>query len=250
MNLREQLLNSPKPLHQFHDTVSLEWLFLNRPNFLPRVYGLESSFVKIIESKKPWEICEDYWFTNNLIRDGIHGLRHACRVAIHSISLALQKKPNISFQEIDVLILIALLHDCRRINDNTDIYHGIRAAEWFSKEKHILPPILKPFSKVIYFAITTHNDHYEQIICKKDYQKFKFFVDVIKTADALDRYRFPREDWWLDTDLVVLAPNQQDMALAYDLALVCEKFYLKINDNKNSIKRGWHEIIKNHYEGR
>ncbi|OGZ63890.1 MAG: hypothetical protein A3A98_01220 [Candidatus Staskawiczbacteria bacterium RIFCSPLOWO2_01_FULL_40_39] len=250
MNLREQLLNSPKPPHQFHDADSIEWLSLNRPEFLPKIYKLKQSFVEIVERKKPWERCNNDWFTNKLIRDGIHGFRHVCRVAIYSISLALQARPEISEQEIEALIFAALLHDCRRVNDNADFRHGVRAKEWLGKNNHILPKKLQPLYKAIHFAIAVHNDQYDQIIRKVNYQKFKFFVDILKTADALDRYRFPREDWWLKNEFVVLIPNQQNMAFAYDLVLGCERLFLQTKDNQGSVERAWKKLNQDNYANR
>jgi len=242
MSLREKLLSHPKPPHQFHDAGSLEWLSSNRPQYLPKTYKLEKSFVEIIERKKPWKKCDNGWFTNELIRDGIHGYRHVCRVAIHSLLLATQIKPEISEQEIDALIFIALLHDCRRINDNTDSRHGIRVNEWLNKNNNVLPKKLQPLFKAIYFSIIVHDDSYDQIIKKKDYQKFKFFVDIQKTADALDRYRFPREDWWLKDEFVALFPDRRAMAFAYDLALECEVLYLQNKDNQNSVEMSWKKV--------
>lgn len=239
MNFREQLLNSPKPRHQFHDKESLAWLELNRPNCLPTTYKLRGLFIDTVEKERPWEKCMGDWFTNKLIRDGIHGFRHVCRVAIHSISLALQSRSDVSEGEIGALIYSALLHDCRRKNDNADQRHGIRASQWLRRNYNLIPQHLKSFNETILFPVEIHNDNYNKIIDKKKYRKFKFFVDVLKTADALDRYRFPREDWWIDEKFLVHMPSNEDMAFAYDLALESEREFITIKNNTISVEQSW-----------
>lgn len=236
MSLRSLLLQTSKPTHQFHDELSLRWISDNRPTSISKKYKIEGFFVKKIEKNQPWKKCADDWFSSHLIRDGIHGFRHVCRVAIYVILLALQNKPDISDEEIEALIFAALLHDCRRENDNADSHHGVRSAEWLYKNSSILPQRLQSFSRAIRFAISVHNDSYDQIINRPNYKKFKFFVDVLKTADALDRYRFPREDWWIDTKFITLFPRIEDMTFAYDLILESEVLFLQTKNNKLSIK--------------
>lgn len=243
MDLRSLLLRAPKPAHQFHDESSLVWILDNRPKYLPKEYEIEDNIIKKIKRGQPWNECNDDWFTETLIKDGIHGFRHVCRVAVHTISLALQNKPNISDKEIEALMFAALLHDCRRKNDNEDLRHGTRAAEWLYKRNGVLPKHLQPFSKAIRFAISVHNDSYDKIIRRPNYKKYKFFVDVLKTADALDRYRFPIDGWWINTKFIMLTPRIKDMALAYDLMLKSEALFLQTRNNRLSIKYALEKLI-------
>ncbi|MEX0918405.1 MAG: hypothetical protein WDZ85_00320 [Candidatus Paceibacterota bacterium] len=246
MNLRQELLNKNKPRHQFHDSESLAWLAYNRPNYLLNQYQFERLLLKTIDREKPWVKCEDCWFTSDLIKDGIHGFRHVCRVAIYSILIALREKPTISREEINVLVYIALLHDCRRKNDNTDPRHGIRAVRWLYKNRYLIPKDLTSFYQAIKFSIEVHNDNYSKIVENKNYKKFKFFVDILKTADALDRYRFPRTDWWICDKFIVLAPDQREMAFAYDFVLESESLFVFNKNNRVSIEQSWKKLNKTH----
>ena len=54
MNLREALLQSEKPVHQFHDKDSLMWIQTNRVNVLPKNYFLPNQFIKVMAVFKPW----------------------------------------------------------------------------------------------------------------------------------------------------------------------------------------------------
>src|SRR3989344_8890340 len=109
MNLRESLLQSKKPTHQFHDEYSLKWMADNKPDYLNKKYTLTDSFAHIIKKNIPWDKCHDFWFSNNSIRDGIHGFRHASRVAIYSVLIALQNRQDISEAEIRAVMFAGLL---------------------------------------------------------------------------------------------------------------------------------------------
>jgi len=244
MNLRISLLQSKKPIHQFHDEISLDWIIKNKPKIFKKNYILKDEFIRKIDKIKPWEILSDDWFVNNLIRDGIHGFRHVCRVAIYSVSLVLNNYKNTPKEEIDSLIFSGLLHDCRRENDSTDLGHGKKSAIWLSKNQDLLPEYLLKFFPAIRFSIYVHNDSYKNIRTLKNYQKFKKFVDVLKTADALDRYRFPRSDWWISPNFISLKPTIEEMAFAFDFVLISEKLFLETKNNLTSIFKAWRILKK------
>ncbi|MEK7078115.1 MAG: hypothetical protein AAB911_00960 [Patescibacteria group bacterium] len=244
MDLRTSILKSKKPRHQFHDATSLGWLSSHRPKSLPRNYKTDPKFIRVVEKFQPWKQCKDSWFSNHLIKDGIHGFRHVCRVSISAIFLALTRNSNISQSEMQAIMVAGLLHDCRRKNDNADPNHGVRAATWLAKRPKILVGHLLPFLPAIQFAISIHNDSYELIEAKSAYKKFKFIVDILKTADGLDRYRFPRSDWWFSPHFAVLLPDLKEMSFAFDLALASEKIFFDTKNNPESMIRAWEQIIK------
>lgn len=243
MDLRSLLLETIKPLHQFHDKASLEWIISNRPSEILKKTRIKSSHAERIKKSKLWEVCDDAWFRNSITRDGIHGFRHSCRVAIHSILLATQNKPDISNEEIESLIYAALLHDCRRKNDNTDSRHGVRAAKWLGMNKDILPQRIIFFKEQVRFSIAVHNNPYNEIINHYKYKKFKFHVDILKTADALDRYRFPREDWWINSKFLKIIPERENMAFAYDLMVESESLFLEQKNNQQAIMGALKKLI-------
>ena len=239
MELRTALFQSKKPHHQFYDEGSLKWLFSHKPKNLLRSYKINSTLLGIVDSLRPWEKCNDGWFLNHLIRDGIHGFRHACRVSIHALSFALTYKKSISEDELKAIMFTGILHDCRRKNDNADLRHGVRTAEWLVEHSDAFPMRVLSFFPAIKFAISVHNDSYDSIKKRKNYKRFKFFVDIIKTADALDRYRFPRSDWWFSQHFVVLPVSVKEMSFAFDLAAISELMFFITRNNNKSIYWAW-----------
>lgn len=135
-----------------------------------------------------------------------------------------------------------MLHDCKRENDNADERHGARVASWLERNQDVLQDEVKSLLLEIAFAIRVHNDSYDRICGMPSYKKHKLFVDVLKAADVLDRYRFPRSDWWFSRHFVRLYPSVQDMAFAFDLALESEDKYLKTRNNFESIAAAWRFI--------
>lgn len=248
MNLYKSLLQQKKPTHQFFDKPSLKWLFSHRPKNLLQSYEIDPIFRRAIERLRPWEKCKDYWFSSQLVKDGIHGFRHACRVSIHAISFAIDNNVNVSENELEAIMFAGLLHDCRRKNDNADPMHGIRSANWLANHSTILPKSVSSFLSAIKFAIYVHNDLYDDIERKNSYKKFKFFVDILKAADAIDRYRFPRDDWWFSQRFVVLPVSIEKLSFAFDMALLSELFYFKTKNNKESIRRAWDIVVSNSAE--
>lgn len=246
MSLRIQLLSkSPKPKHQSLDAESLSWIASNKPTNLLKNYKINREVISIIEKNNPWNWCNANWFSSRFVKNGIHGFRHACRVAIYAASLAIRfSKKNIN-NEIDASIFLGLLHDCRRENDNADYQHGMRTANWIKKNSKILPKNLRSLLPAICFSISMHNDPYENIFKKKEYKKFKFFTDILKTADALDRYRFPRSDWWPSLDFIILHPNVEDLSFAFDFTLKSEMFFLKSKNNHQALFKAWQQLKKN-----
>jgi len=208
MNLREALLQSEKPTHQFHDGDSLAWLGANRAKVLSKNYQLPNQVIKVVEAINPWLWPDDSWFTDTLICNGIHGYRHNCRVAIHAMYLAVQNY-DLSVDELMAIMFASLLHDCRRENDNADTGHGLRAANWLNEHGDILPKDIQGFLEHIKFAIAVHSDSYNEIVKGHVYAKFGSFVDILKTADSLDRFRFPRADWWFLAKFVKLIPTEE-----------------------------------------
>ncbi len=243
MNLRQGLLQHEKPIHQFHDRDSLQWMISHKPKFLPGCHPLPGEFIEAVRKNKPWDRMDNRWFANDLTRDGIHGFRHACRVSLLAMYLALEHHP-LSEKELAAVMFSGLLHDCRRKNDNADPRHGARAALWLERNRNILPGRLQSLIPAIRFSISVHNDPYPRFSGAASYKKYKPFVDLLKTADALDRYRFPRADWWISKKFIVLPAHKKGMAFAFELAYRSESFFFKTADNKRAILSSWNELQK------
>jgi hypothetical protein len=61
---------------------------------------------------------------------------------------------------------------------------------------------------------------------RADHSRAERITDVVKAADALDRYRLPKLKWWPDSQYVREAAFDQTRGLAFDLVLVSERAYL------------------------
>lgn len=242
MTLRASLLGPKKPLHQFHDSDSLQWIKKHRPRALGSV-AISSAMARLISDYAPWDKCKNVWFSNRSIREGIHGFRHCCRVAIYALVLS-ENRVWFSDQKLEALMFAGLLHDCRRANDNADPRHGKRGAAWLEKHPSVLPRHLRSMLPGICFAISVHNDPYSDIVGMSKYKQFKSFVDILKTADALDRYRFPRSDWWFSRRFVVLHPAVQEKSLAFDLVMQSESAHLAHQNSARSVVFAWKSCLE------
>ena len=63
-------------------------------------------------------------------RDGDHGPAHWARVRLHGLRVGAKRGADLLVVE-----LFAFLHDCQRLNEYSDPYHGKRAAEFAAELK-------------------------------------------------------------------------------------------------------------------
>lgn len=220
-NLRYSLLQKEKPKHQNNDLISLEWISSNKPFFGNVNKKILEKLLNKILKIKPWDYFVSEFYLNKEVLNCIHGRNHSIRVAINLLFLGFQNKiPNdISLND---LIYSGLFHDCSRINDNNDLGHGEKSAIIFlsnlEKEK-----IQVKNKSAIYSAIKFHDLDYKYFCNLKEYNKNKYLCDLLKTADSLDRYRFPRDDWWIDEKYLMILPNNITKNFAFDLCYLTEK---------------------------
>jgi len=157
---------------------------------------LLSEIIKLVINNKP--------FTE--IRFGIHGRAHASRVLLFSNLLANTLNYNTKL-DLTAISISALLHDCGRLSDGSDVYHGTNSAK-----------------KAIKF-IETHN-----IVCNKDliyicieshcpppgYNKIERPLEakIVGDADKLDRFRFLSQKIPCNSELLELEESNLFMDLA------------------------------------
>lgn len=70
---------------------------------------------------------------------------------------------------------------------------------------------------------------------QRDRQQAAEMVDVLKTADALDRYRLPKLKWWLDPSLLRLRPPANLARFSFDLVCESESRYLASGGGAGSV---------------
>jgi hypothetical protein len=202
------------PPIQHMDRETLAWMQAHRPQFtrtgtLPALNPVLSTIT----------VPED-WLLEPKLRNSLHGIRHGLRCAVFAALLA----ADLSEAEQHAAIIAAALHDCGRLNDQGDEGHGARSAKWFAANSQAVLDhfsISLPVELVLQMetAVAQHDIPYTD-------EPTSILTDIVKTADALDRYRLPKLKWWLDDQLVRLKPSSEMKAFAFDLAYDSEMAYL------------------------
>lgn len=233
------------PPFQYIDSATLGWIKNNRPSFQPQTkkLKLDKNLVDSILSQLNLFTPKEEWFLDKEKVNTLHGLRHILRVTIHVFLLA--NHYNLDNQTLINTLIAANLHDLRRIDDKGDEKHGTRATKWFMEnileiESYYHLKLAEKDKETISLSIKLHELPYveftnTQIKRLKLSQNQKTTIDLLKTADALDRYRLPKLKWWLREEFLKLKPSEKHKALAYELVIKSEKFYLSGLSNKGSV---------------
>ena len=192
------------PAHQVMDVATLDWISRRRP---------------LLASAPPYHLApcilipETAWFADPRLADSLHGVRHNARVSLLASILA--QEYGLNPEHTAALCAAAAVHDCRRHDDRSDPGHGQRAGAWFTENVDVvlaaldrqLPPCLIEQATL---AISLHDVHYEAFspTHAAAYHQDPRLVDLLKAADAMDRYRLPLNRWWPDTSrLRVVVPD-------------------------------------------
>ena len=128
-----------------------------------------------------------------LYKSHIHGQSHIERVSILSFALALQLQLN--SHDLELCLEIAKYHDIGRRDEGEDEEHGMRGAEKFMA---ICDEFSNNDKNIIAMVIAAHSlrdDCYINLfkqwkgLEEAQYIRCKILLDIIKDADALDRFR-------------------------------------------------------------
>src|SRR5690606_33857514 len=94
-----------------------------------------------------------------------------------------------------ILLLSASIHDLRRVLDTKDEGHGFRADKWFelNHSKYNLNLKKDEINKICKIVRYHEKDNINSS-SKLDLE----YINLFKLADTLDRFRLPKEKWWLD----------------------------------------------------
>ena len=182
------------------DLNTIHWIQKNKPSFnadpsldLYLKINIEEFLINISKYTPLPE-----WFFVSKEMDTIHGMRHILRVAFFTqilLSLRDQEKSQDNPNLLRNSLIASFLHDLRRRNDLPDINHSNRTAKWFATNIPLIENQFKiQFSKEdideIYYTIYFHNKPYKNITYSRmnHFERYKTTIDIVKTADALDRY--------------------------------------------------------------
>ncbi|MHA1804232.1 MAG: hypothetical protein ACTSU4_06805 [Promethearchaeota archaeon] len=238
------------PRNQYMDAVTLNWIRENEPAFNAEPLLELNLKLKIEDHLHEIEnyIPQIDWFLILKKKDTIHGLRHVIRVMINSFVLLTLKKKRFETCFKNALVASSI-HDLRRRSDLMDINHGKRAARWFKNnitliEKQYNISLSSHDIDEIYHAIIFHNIPYSKIEKEKYYLKYKILTDILKTADALDRYRLPSIRLWFKAKYISYLPPDYIKHFAFQLVIFSEAKFLEGLTNKDSVLMAVKELFQ------
>ncbi|MEV7189788.1 hypothetical protein [Kitasatospora sp. NPDC093102] len=217
--LHELAARGRLPDHQLMDRVTLHWVARNRPDTASGPAALTPQSAVLVPS-------ED-WFADPALTDTLHGVRHNARVALLATVLAAEYQ--LDADQSRALTVAAAVHDCRRHNDRADPGHGRRAATWLDQHHHQvtatlgIPDLPEHLLRQAATAIALHDVPYgTDTRHDHAYRHARQLTDLLKAADALDRYRLPATRWWPDPAHLRVPLTTALHSLAFDLMLRSE----------------------------
>lgn len=244
MSLRAMALEKKLPIHQFMDRETLNWIKDTgeaRGLLTPRHVPLPNVIRKLVRFSQP---SKDF-FIDDAMYTGIHGFRHCARVALLA-GLVCHEMEIRDMKLVRMAIIAGSLHDCRRENDNADEGHGPRSADWFKDNVSIISGYydLKLSSSEIELTDAAIRFHEldRHIIEASVSSRYWQIINIIKTADALDRYRQPKEKWWINEEYLEIKPSKTLKEVAFNLTYKLEDHYLETNDNTMAYKLTFQEF--------
>lgn len=239
MSLVSEANQGQLPLNQFMDIETLNWIESNNP-FSADSTGHWEIPLNNLTKYRPKEA----WFNDSSRVETIHGQRHLIRVTIYSFIIVEKYYPELE-SKLDEVLVAASLHDIKRFTDKTDEGHALVSAEWFIHNLHEVEntyniELSEDKASTIYEAILSHERPYsEEELYTTD--NTPGILDVLKTADALDRYVQPKLKWWLDDSYLRLVPSIALKSFAFWLVTKSERLHLNGTTNSDSI----YKILKN-----
>ncbi|MCE7080112.1 YjbH domain-containing protein [Streptomyces sp. ST2-7A] len=216
------------PRHQYVDHATVRWIETNRPPFA------ESAPPRLRPaSRRLLHRCAipAHWLAERRCLDSLHGVRHAMRTAVLAALLA--EDAGLGAEDTAVLVIAAATHDCRRLHDKRDRGHGARAARWLGDNAamvfdhfhvaHDRARVAEAATAVRlhdlpYAAFTPADEH--------DRSTAEAITDLLKAADALDRYRLPKLSWWPDPGRLRVPLPPALHATAFELVVASEAAHL------------------------
>ncbi|MGY4969035.1 hypothetical protein ACWGCC_07350 [Streptomyces nigrescens] len=216
------------PLHQYMDRATIDWTTTNRPDLQPSPQPALRPIAQYLLRRTG--LPRD-WMAEPRLYDSIHGVRHAMRTA--ALAAILAEANGLDDADTTTAIVAAAVHDCQRHHDKDDRGHGERAAIWLAANadtvwgRFDLTATPRRVTRAA-TAIRLHDVPYGAFSPddQADYLRSQIICDVVKAADALDRYRLPKTRWWPNAQHVKEPAFEAFRSLAFDLVGISEKAHL------------------------
>ncbi|MFD3661953.1 hypothetical protein ACFWVF_15350 [Streptomyces sp. NPDC058659] len=226
------------PHHQYTDLATVRWIAANRPDLPdgpPPPTLRPSSRQLVTRAALPAS-----WLAEARCHDSLHGIRHAVRTAAMAALLA--EAGGLGEEDTATLVLAAAVHDCRRLHDKDDTGHGARAAIWLTDNAGVvwdhfgLTPTLSRVTAAG-TAVRLHDLPYENFSPDDhaDHARARTITDLLKAADALDRYRLPKLTWWPDPARVRSEAFAGLRTTAFELVVRSESEWLAGADSAEAV---------------
>lgn len=194
----------------------------------PRDEQHKTTFRKIPFTDIHSYIAEPEWFAKEGHDKSIHGIRHLLRVTTYVNIMA--QTEGLDANEKRMVSTAAGIHDLGRVDDRTDREHGKRSGELFQNDltedlserglHFTLPEI-----DVIKDLATYHEWAYQDIPDEVKHGPNSKLLDILMAADALDRFRLPKQKWWPKEDFLRVESAKRLLPLAAYMTLATEKDY-------------------------
>jgi hypothetical protein len=214
---------------QTMDRESLDWISESSRKILykreqdgVRLSTKDASMLKMFFPKPDW-------FYSSKHINTIHGQRHIGRVSVFALLIC--NYLSVSEEKRRAALLAAVVHDLRRKNDNQDIKHGNRAAKWLNANSGLFGSLIDDdtFEDVL-TAVKYHNIE-NGLIPKRAQEESGDVIRILKTADALDRFRLPKTKWWVNIERLEMKDVVSLIPLARYITLRSEYLALEgVND--------------------
>lgn len=204
---------------QMMDKKTLKWLFQTAKPKKTEITDIYPKYISVSDTLYEKYKPRSEWFAKKEILGSIHGIRHVFREIILAGVLYQLYSPNF---ELSDLLLCSLVHDLRRINDNVDEGHGKRAAEWLLFNQSNFSPIHN--LEMCLDAVSNHDVLTTENLSNE-------LLKYLKAADALDRYRQPKEKWWPKKEYFLIEIDDSLLEFAKYFTYVTEAICLDMSSD-------------------
>jgi hypothetical protein len=233
------------PDHQYTDLATVRWIEANRPEFSPdsSPHLSDDAIPRLRPASRHLlrrTAIPPAWWAEERTTDSLHGVRHAMRTA--ALAALLAEHTELDQDETADLVLAAAVHDCRRLHDKDDQGHGARAALWLSGNAdavwthfHLVATPARVDRAAT--AVRLHDVPYTDFspADAADHARSAALCDLLKAADALDRYRLPKLSWWPNPARVRAVGFDRLLATAFDLVVWSEAAHLAGLDSADAV---------------
>ncbi|MFI5620748.1 hypothetical protein [Streptomyces sp. NPDC051567] len=226
------------PLHQYMDRATIDWIRDNRPDLSPmRSITLRPASKELLRQAA----LPARWLAEPHVYESIHGIRHSMRVT--ALAALLAEEQDLDDEDTATAVVAAAVHDWQRLHDRDDRGHGARAALWLAANAdtvwgHFGRSAVRSRIVRAATAVRLHDVPYDAFSAddRTDHQRAERICDVVKAADALDRYRLPKLTWWPDARHVRVPDFERFRALAFDLVVISETAHLAGASGTESVR--------------